>query len=290
MNVIDYSFSRPPIATFTTNGIVGVIRYVAHDPAKRISKLEFDALRAAGLSVALVWEDAATSWQNGWQRGSSDGAEARRQAREIGFPDNRPIYAAYDSNVGPAQLILAAQYMEGFNTGSNTGPQGAYGTKLLLDDLFACGLIRVGWQTNARGWIGNGPDCVRASLFQRYGQTIPGVPGAYDVNDINQPDWGQTPAPYVKPTTPALPGVTKGLEVDRLEITIATDADGNGWAQTSIPWPKFRGASVQGSAPGRDHAYWPGEAHGNNTSDHVLISVTGAKPDDHVVVFINVAH
>lgn len=285
-HIIDYSHWRPEPAYVKHAGVLGVVRYLSYLPnAKVITKTEYDALLRNGLTVSLVWEQGANDWQKGDVRGALDGAEARRQARILGFPDSRPIFAAYDSNVQPTQLSAAVDYQRGFNRGAG-GPQGAYSTGFVLNSLFDLGFITVGWQTNARGWYGNRADCPRAALFQRYNQFLPGLVGAYDLNDVNTLDWGQVPTAHPEP--PAPPVLTKGATVDRQAFTFTTDSNGCGWTTTQVPFPKFRGAYVQGAAPTRDKGYWGGSAHGNDTDGKVLLSVVGARPLTQVTVFINV--
>jgi hypothetical protein len=291
MQVIDYSFARPTdLAAIVRAGVPGVIRYVAHDPGKRIGKSEFDALRAAGLSVALVWEDSANAWQRGRVQGIADGQEARRQARAIGFPDNRPIYAAYDTGIGPAYMDAARAYQGGFNEGGWLGPQGAYGTGFLHDNLYSAGLISVAWQTNARGWFGNALDSKHASLYQRYNQTIPGITGfAYDVDDVALPDWGQFPAPSLAPPAPPAPPVNLGDNVIRVAKQVTIDKDGNGW-QKVCPWPKFFAVTPQGARPQVDgySPYLP-TLGVTESEGFAEVEVKGAKPSSVLTLYVTQA-
>jgi hypothetical protein len=287
--VIDYSFWHPATFTdLTTTGVIGVCRYLAPLPnPKVITKPEYDALHAGGLGVALVWEETTHNWQGGYPRGFTDGGIARAQAKSLGH--TRPVFVAYDTSINPQGIAIASEYQRGFNTAYGQ-VCGVYGTSWVIDQLVAAGLAVTGWRTNATGWYGNSADTANASLRQHYGSNlVPGLAGGYDTNDILKIDWLQSPAPVVQ--GPAHPPTTvKGNLVDRFEVIVPTDAQGNGWAQTAVPWDKYRGAEVQGSAPTRDGGYWPGDAHGNNTNNQALITVTGATPSANIRVFVFADH
>ena len=54
--LVDYSFSRPSAASIAAAGFIGVVRYLSGNAGKDLSAGERDALHAAGLAIALVWE------------------------------------------------------------------------------------------------------------------------------------------------------------------------------------------------------------------------------------------
>jgi hypothetical protein len=161
-----------------------------------ISPTEYAGLVAAGMPVTLNWEETAGAWRGGYSLGYSHGRSARILARQLGHPDERPIIQSIDTAVQPAELNVAVDYQRGFNDGGGCGPQGVYGTKYVIDSMFARSLVRVGWQAAARGWYGNGPDCTNAALIQQVGKSYPQFPPtAYDENVVRMADWGQHPAP-----------------------------------------------------------------------------------------------
>jgi hypothetical protein len=206
MKIIDYSWWRPDPNALRQAGITSVCRYLGYG-GKVIDKAEYDALHAAGISVMLNWETTGKSWREGYNTGVNEGREARRQARALGHPDERPIIQSMDEGVPAGMLNVAADYQRGFNDGGGVGPQGAYGTQMVLDHLFDKGLIRIGWQTNARGWEGNSKDCIRASLYQRTTHSFPSLPSnQYDENDVHFADWGQHPSPNPVPPKPTKKG------------------------------------------------------------------------------------
>jgi hypothetical protein len=203
--VLDAAYPAWTPASLKAAGVPGVCRYLSWLPnSKVIDKAEYDALLAAGLTVTLNWESSGTSWRYGYAQGVSEGREARRQARELGHPDERPIIQSIDEDLPPELLQVALAYQRGFNDGGGCGPQGAYTTGYALDAMAAQALIRVGWQTNARGWYGNGPDSAHAALLQRTTKSHPIFPpNSYDESDVVRQDFGQHPAPGAPAPAPA---------------------------------------------------------------------------------------
>lgn len=162
-----------------------------------ITQAEYARLRQAGMPVTLNWEESAGSWRGGYPLGLAHGKAARAQARALGHPDERPIIQSIDTAVTPAELATAVDYQRGFNDGGGLGPQGVYGTAYVIDNLFALGLVRVGWQAAARGWFGNGPQSANAAILQLTSKSYPQFPpAAYDENLPLKDDWGQQPAPH----------------------------------------------------------------------------------------------
>ena len=210
-DVLDYSWWRPMVADLKAAGIVAVSRYVAWEPNGKVITLdEYNALRAAGIGVILNWESTGTSYTGGYVQGTKDGAEARRQARALGHPDTRPIYASTDSGIEPQQALY--DYQRGFNDGGGCGVQGFYGDAACADALFVRGLINWFWEANARGWPGSAVDDPRAVIIQRTTHSHPNLPAnQYDESDRMQLDYGQVPAPP-SPPPPVPPAVINALK------------------------------------------------------------------------------
>jgi hypothetical protein len=206
VKVLDAAFPGWTVAELKAAGIVAVGRYLAPLPnGKVIKKPEYDALIAGGVGVFLVWEaSATTALAAGYAGGYTHGREARRQARGLGHPDDRWIYQAVDTGAEPSAAIRS--YQQGFNDGGNVDVQGVYGDVDIGHDLLDAHLVRAFWQTNARGWPGDRVDSPRAALIQRYREVVPGISGAYDVNDVIAADFGQNPKPVAPaPPTPVKP-------------------------------------------------------------------------------------
>lgn len=231
---LDSAFPGWTIAELKSAGIVAVGRYVSFKPNGKVIELpEYDSYIANGIGVWLVWESSGTSFTGGYGAGYLEGAEARKQARALGHPDERPVYAAYDT--GAVMSTAIANYQHGFNDGGECGPQGVYADVSIGEGLLAEGLCRMFWETNARGWPGDRVDDPRAVMIQRYGLHIPGVGGSYDVDDIFAADFGQHPRPAVVPVTPPVPPTqhpTISIGDPHVHTTLISgihlDGDGNG--------------------------------------------------------------
>jgi hypothetical protein len=108
----DYSFARPTPKVLKGAGHAGVIRYVSHTSAKNLTKPEARALIAAGLDIALVWEDGATRSFEGAAAGTADGHEAVRQAEALGYPKGATIFCSTDDNA--ATVARVKPYSDAF--------------------------------------------------------------------------------------------------------------------------------------------------------------------------------
>ena len=185
-------------------GVVGVSRYLSYPDQswKVIQRPEYDRTLAAGLSIVLNWEYQKGSALSGYVTGFQHGTEARRQARVLGHPDERPIIQSLDTGYTLAQTLGALEYMRGFNEGGGCGPQGIYGARHIIDECWTRGLIRVGWQTAATSWGPVPGISSNAAMIQRTSKSYPQFgPLLYDENDIVKPDWGQHPAPLTAENT-----------------------------------------------------------------------------------------
>lgn len=209
--VLDWSFATLTPAQVKATGAIGAVRYVGDfTSSKVIDKPEYDALLAAGLQVALVCEFSALSWQQGFDTGKSFGVAARLHANDLGFPKERPIYVAVDSDVQPSQLNVALEHVRGFSLGAGGFPQGVYGTCYLINECLIRNYISVGWQSMSRGFFGNGTICSNAAVVQN-----PPPGSVFDKNTVLKDDWGQVPAPLYHLSADEIAqladAITKGL-------------------------------------------------------------------------------
>lgn len=110
---------------------------------------EVAAARAAGLDVALIWQDTKHDALGGYTLGKAHGNEARRQASVLGYPIGATIYFAvgdYDAPTSAHPVI--AEYLRG--VGEELVMQyhvGGYGKRSVVEDMKARGLIRHIWQS-----------------------------------------------------------------------------------------------------------------------------------------------
>lgn len=203
---LDYSAGRPSGAAVRAAGYSGVLRYVGFDPAARpkcITRAEYESLIGAGVGVGLVYENVAGDALNGQPAGVAAGQRARHWADVIGFPRDRPLYFACDTDVvTAAQFAAVLDYLRGAATAlGGVGLVGVYGENDVIERAAAAGVARWFWQTKA--WS-HGVVSPRAHLLQLVGTVFVAGVGC-DRNEIHQSDWGQAGAVAPPPPPPPPP-------------------------------------------------------------------------------------
>lgn len=145
---IDAAWNRPTPAQLVAAGKQFIVGYVSHDPAKNLSAADCAAYLDAGVAVGLVWETMANRALDGGPAGSTDGAEARRQARALGFPDEKPICFAVDFE--PTTMQLGGPVRSyGLSFRHEAGKCGVYGGLATVKFFADYELADVFWQTYA---------------------------------------------------------------------------------------------------------------------------------------------
>lgn len=187
---LDYSAARLAAATIKAAGHVGVIRYVGTPGRKKnITKAEYEELTRNGVGVALVYENQPGDANGGFSAGVSAARAARADADSIGWPRDRPIHFAIDSDqVTALDFDEVRSYLDGAASvlGNGIERTGVYGEYDVIERNVGSH-ARYGWQTVA--WSG-GRISKKAALFQRLGQIyVGGI--QVDVNNILAADWGQ---------------------------------------------------------------------------------------------------
>lgn len=186
---LDYSAGFPGAANIKAKGYAGAFRYFGFpDRRKCATAVELADFTAHGLGMAGVFEDAAGNWRGGAAQGRRDGGIARAFADRIGFPGDRPIFAAIDQDVvTAAEFSLVLDYVGQFSHvigGSQLG--GVYGEADVIDRCRNAQVATYFWQTAA--WSrGRKTAC---DAFQYVGSvSVGGV--TCDTNQLNALDWGQ---------------------------------------------------------------------------------------------------
>jgi hypothetical protein len=185
---VDYSDARPSPASLVADGYTFVVRYLSYDTSgKNLSSSEADALIAAGLDIAVVWEQDADDALSGYDLGVSDAQAAASQALADGQPSTRPIYFAIDFDATSSQQATIDDYFEGVASVIGLDRTGAYGGYEAINGLFNDGKITWGWQTYAWSsgeWdsraqlrqVQNGEDTdVDQAMVADFGQWGPGT-------------------------------------------------------------------------------------------------------------------
>lgn len=177
---LDYSFARPSLAEAKAAGVVGVIRYLAPpDPnnAKILTPGERDAILAAGLDLALVYESYAERALEGAVAGAQDALIALAGARALGYPEGACLYFAVDTDTTDYATIggYFATVRAELHGAYRVGVYGSYGVvaAMLTEGLADCAWQTVAWSNRQRH-----PDAV---LYQNGTQWFN---GAADVNEV----------------------------------------------------------------------------------------------------------
>jgi hypothetical protein len=150
-------------------GVTAVIRYINHKnstklPQKCVAPPEAAAIHAAGLQVALVFEQRNNQPS---VFSAAEGAKAATRAydystRILNRPAGRPIYFAVDFDaVKASDLIAVRNYFQAVNQflatrpgGVAATPVGVYGSGFVGAALHAAGLASFFWIAQSTGWSG----------------------------------------------------------------------------------------------------------------------------------------
>ena len=104
-------------------------------------------------------------------------------------------------------------------------------------------------------------------------------------NRIAQLAAADAATPTATPAAAATVGVTPPSGSGPYLVRLTTDAAGNGWLETSIPWSIAQAATLEKGFPPVD-GYWPGTAGMQDRDENVCVIVTGYLPHSLATVFI----
>ena len=164
MEGIDYAWDRPDVSQLKQNGKEFVCRYLAYRPnGKVIDSDECKRLHDAGIGIVLNWEQAAGDFQNGYDRGKQHAQEALKQANELGYPSDLPIYFSIDENVtSDAAMQTVGAYLNGVASVLGRHRTGVYGQYSVIERMLP-DYAEFGWQTYA--WS-SGKVSSKAHIYQ----------------------------------------------------------------------------------------------------------------------------
>ena len=129
-----------------------VSRYLAFLPNNKvIREAERDALWAAGIGILLNWEQSEGDFLLP-ALGASHGAEAARQAADLGYPRSLPILVSCDRDAPPHTWQHAADYFANFRAAAGGYPVGAYAQAGLANLLLSENLVSMVWAPAAASW------------------------------------------------------------------------------------------------------------------------------------------
>lgn len=200
------------IPRLKASGIEGVIRYIASwsDGGKRVEPGEAHLLEAAGIKLALVFEDwgGEGNFQHGDISAASGHVHAKiaiERAALVGAPPGTIIYFAIDTDCTSGQY---SAYVRPYATAVKATLLGKYRV-----GLYACGyvcvmglaetLLDAAWLTMSMGFNGSRAfrDSGRATLVQSING--PAFGRDVDPDTANVPDWGGFVPFSVAPAPPS---------------------------------------------------------------------------------------
>ncbi|WP_432845964.1 DUF1906 domain-containing protein [Amycolatopsis sp. CA-161197] len=186
--VLDYSTGRPSGAAVADEGHAGVVRYIGTPGRpKNLTRAEYQDMAAHGRGVALVYENHGGDAAGGRSAGVLAAQTARADADACGFPRDRPIYFAVDSDqVSQAQFAAVMAYLDGVASVLGAAQVGVYGEYDVIEQAVGPH-ARYGWQTAA--WS-KGKKSSKAALYQKIGTVVVGGVEC-DESDVLAADWGQ---------------------------------------------------------------------------------------------------
>jgi hypothetical protein len=149
------------------SGIDFVFRYFSqttHQPEKRLTQSEAEALSAAAIQIGVVYEDAPTSVSYfSRTRGHQDGVNAYNAALNLHQPVGSAIYFAVDYDASLADISGSVfDYFNGVNQGmkdAGTGQSnyaiGVYGSGAVCDFMKTqCQFVKYSWLAESSDWLG----------------------------------------------------------------------------------------------------------------------------------------
>lgn len=175
VRLIDFAFSRPSPSAIAAAGNTGVIRYLSSDATKAISPGEAASYHRSGLTVTLVYEDAANDAEGGAPAGAAKAAIARPQLDKLGVPAGRPVYFAVDENLAPSKYAEACACITTFAR-DLARPPACYGPRPFLAFGKANGFVYL-YESNAAQWsTGPEPPAFAPTILEGLDQVTFGQP------------------------------------------------------------------------------------------------------------------
>jgi hypothetical protein len=152
----DFAYGHPNPAALRRLGFAFVCRYYSSDAAKRLTAVEAEDYRHAGLAVVSVWEDSAGAAGEGYDIGVRDAKAAESQAKAAGQPDGSPIFFAVDFDMSAAQREYVVGYFRGACDILTRSRVGCYGGYAAVEATHSAGVADYRWQTLAWSSDGHG--------------------------------------------------------------------------------------------------------------------------------------
>lgn len=198
----DYSWTRPDPQGLVSAGYGGVIRYAPHgSEAVQLTKAEVDALRAAGLQIAVVIQVGVKFVTEGYARGALEARRSVEITRACGLPDG-DVYVAvdFDATLGGTpvsttaldQMRRIAETFKGVASVVGQDHVRPYGGYHVLTWLYKeLPWLKPGWQPQAWSQVGGQITYHPNIALKQHWPSIPMAGGTIDHNTVLMADWGQ---------------------------------------------------------------------------------------------------
>lgn len=216
------------LARLRAQGVTTVIRYFNRQnsntlPEKRLEKTEADAIAAAGMSIAVVFQQRGGSGGHisdlDAQSGSADAKRAVQLAKRIKQPKGSAIYFAVDHDFFRASDLasITKYFQAAADVIKNDYRIGVYGSGLVAKTVLDAGHAELVWLPAATGWAGT-KDMLKTdawALFQHWPPVDTPLP--HDTNTWSPiwPDFGQ----FVPGSAVAAPDAASVSNVVLMEVT-----------------------------------------------------------------------
>ena len=102
---------------------------------KRLTRAEAEAITAAGMQIVSVYETTANRPAGGAAAGVDDGAEALKEAKEIGQPEGSAIYFAVDYDAQPKDYNAIEAYLRAAASNIPGYRVGVYGSFSVVEEM-----------------------------------------------------------------------------------------------------------------------------------------------------------
>ena len=151
---------------------------------KALTKVEAEAITAAGLRLLTVWETTADRTKGGASAGAADGAKALKCAREIAMPTSGVIYFAVDFGAGASDMDAIEAYLRAARGQTGEYEIGVYGSYSVVETMAQRGACTHFWQCVAWSYGKKSP--LRNVYQAQWGKTAGGV--GVDINECGDLD------------------------------------------------------------------------------------------------------
>lgn len=196
---IDFSWSRPSVASIKAAGKKFVIRYLNQPGGKGLDKAELHSYVAGGLKVGFVYEEDGRELLGGISGATRIAIATKNYLSGLGASRAESvIYFAVDFQPSAAQTRVIIGALKELSKSLGKSHVGVYGGYDMIQAAYAAGACGYFWQTYAwsRGLLSP-----HANLYQyKNGQTIGG--GSVDFCRALKSDFGAygfKPVPTPKP-------------------------------------------------------------------------------------------